>query len=271
MVKKCSDNGKVYYYIDYKEWKKYIVADKKKMDSLAAKLAKERLYYLGNKIGAKVKLANGPQSKIAYIADTIIGKIPTEDDVNRLIKQIDVRIANYIKDREVIDDILRSRKTLGHYDTRYFGKCKYILYVETPHLFAPIDTFKKVSVSIKNVSGVYDYKDAMRWFGYFENIHKEIKDVVDSDEYHEVWEKFTDRHKIDITLHEGSNPNHRYSYQEVDAYFIYEITNIPSNVIKEYVNKIYKTADEWTKRTGYYKHLDDVKIINDSTVRVIFK
>jgi hypothetical protein len=271
MVVKCGEDYLAYYNISYTDWKDYLPKDKKEADNFAAKRAKEDLYYIGSKIGAKVKFIYGPQDTIKYRIITTIGKIPTEDDIRKLEKQLDDRIAKYIKDQETIDYILSSHKYLGHYQPRYYGKCKYILGVRTPDLYAPIDTFNKVKVSIKNAKGVYDYETAKREYGYFAGVNKMIDEIYHSKEFKNLYWKFVDKHKFVIDLSEYGNPNAVKGYQVVDVRFVYEIKDIPSDIIKEYIQKIYNATDEYVRKTLEYKHLNKVEMVNNSTIRVIFK
>ena len=230
--------------IDYKkDWKHFVITDKKKLDKIAIEIFKKFYYCLGYKVGAKVEFVD-PFDTGHYEYDVWmrIYNIPTEEKV--------AEVYDYIKKKSSKGFITSA---VASYDKKY----KYILQINSKTLSVSIPTVKKTKVSHKEVKGVYDYKDAVKRFGNFGKVVDEVFGSEGAfDKCTEIDDEYAKRYKFDVTT--GTS----------GANLIYRIINIPPDKLEGYVNKIEEPVGY---PYGVKYPLGQVNIINKSTIEVILE
>jgi hypothetical protein len=230
------------YAIDYKDWKKYMIPDIKKLNKLAIEYILKCYYHVSNSIGADVKFVDRPQQEFMYNGYYMIYNIPLKTDVKEIIQ--------YIRNAG-------GRKYIGYAEIYYFTNYKYVLHLYTSYFSIPISKIKRFSIDEKKAESIYDYKTAVKKFGYFDS--SKIYNMINKawNETNDIYIAYRKQYKI------------RFSVSDSYADYIYKIINIHSDKIHKYVKQLQENLYILEKiKDNYNKYITNAVIINDSTVKI---
>ncbi len=231
--------------IDYKkDWKHFVstIANKEKLDKIAIEDIKKFYYCFGHELGARVRFPeNSDEGSFVYDVGTYVYNIPSKEKV--------VEVYEYIKNKD-------EKGIVGSVFAGYDKKYKYTLEINAPNLILSSSKLERAKVPHKRVKGEYDYKDAVKYFGY---AFSEIIATLGNSE--KTW------HLCDKLDKDFKSTMRTYKVYVIpvisQADLVYKIKKIPSDKFNDYVSTI-------KEKSRKYMLENRVNIINNDTVEVIF-
>jgi hypothetical protein len=228
------------YNIDYKNWKKHIIVDKKKFDDIIIKYHIDKSLCPVKRIKAKVELTR----KVSYEMRTTILWISSKEEAEKIYQYVKEKLGkNLIK------------KVKLFYDTYGNNDYKYVLIFDfiRKNLILP-------EVKQDKDAGVYDYKVAKRRFGNFGSILYDMFDekcfnINPKTPYYFLSKLY------DKTINSKYYP---------DVKYIFDIINVPLDKIYDYANEIKHNLEKAAENIMFDPYYLQIHVTtkNNSTIHI---